>query len=130
MKLRYKILNGFLLVLGAAILGLAITISYTSECTSPPEIASGEETMKAVVSRCYGGPEALEYLDVRKPTPGPKDVIVEVKAAAVNPLDYHYMRGSPYLMRLLVGIGSPNLSLIHISEPTRPAPLSRMPSYA
>ncbi|MBT8105112.1 MAG: NAD(P)-dependent alcohol dehydrogenase [Woeseiaceae bacterium] len=64
--------------------------------------------MKAVVSRCYGGPEALEYLDVKKPQPGPKDVIVQVKAAAVNPLDYHYMRGSPYLMRLSAGIGSPN----------------------
>ena len=64
--------------------------------------------MKAVVSRCYGGPETLEYLDVAKPVPGPKDVLVKVKAAAVNPLDYHYMRGSPYLMRLSAGIGRPS----------------------
>jgi NADPH:quinone reductase-like Zn-dependent oxidoreductase len=64
--------------------------------------------MKAVVSRCYGGPEALEYLDVEKPTPGPKEVIVKIEAAGVNPLDYHYMRGSPYLMRLSAGIGSPS----------------------
>ena len=63
--------------------------------------------MKAVVSRCYGGPDALEYLDIEKPKPGPKDVIVAVRAAAVNPLDYHYMRGSPYLMRLSRGIGRP-----------------------
>ena len=108
MKLRYKIINGFLSVLCVAVVALAITISYTSECTPPPSIADGVDTMKAVVSRCYGGPESLEYLDVAKPEAGPKDIVVEVKAAAVNPLDYHYMRGSPYLMRLSAGIGSPS----------------------
>jgi len=108
MKLRYKIINGFLAVLGVAILCLAITLSYTSECTPPTGISAGEDTMKAVVSRCYGGPEMLEYLDVAKPQPGPKDVLVQVKAAAVNPLDYHYMRGLPYIMRLSAGIGSPS----------------------
>jgi NADPH:quinone reductase-like Zn-dependent oxidoreductase len=96
MKLRYKIINGFLAVLGTAVVALAITLSYTSECTSPPKITSGVETMKAVVSRCYGGPEALEYLDVEKPTPGPKEVIVKIEAAG------------PYLMRLSAGIGSPS----------------------
>lgn len=108
MKLRYKIINGFLALLGLAIVALAITLSYTSECTPPPGVAVDTDTMKAVVSRCYGGPEALEYLDVEKPKPGPKDVIVKVKAAAVNPLDYHYMRGLPYLMRLSAGIGKPS----------------------
>ena len=108
MKLRYKIINGFLALLGLAVVALAITINYTSECTPPPSVAADADTMKAVVSRCYGGPEALEYLDVEKPKPGPKDVIVKVKAAAVNPLDYHYMRGSPYLMRLSAGIGKPS----------------------
>ena len=108
MKLLFKIVKGLLLLLGVAIIALAITLSYTSDCTPPPEIASGEDTMKAVVSRCYGGPEALEYLDVEKPEPGPKDVIVKVQAAAANPLDYHYMRGSPYFLRLFAGIGSPN----------------------
>ena len=108
MRLKYKIINGILAVLGVAILALVITISYTSDCTPAPGVAAGTPTMKAVVSRCYGGPEALEYLDVAKPVPGPKDVLVRIKAAAVNPLDYHYMRGSPYLMRLSAGIGRPS----------------------
>lgn len=108
MKLRYKIINGFFAVLGVAILALAITVGYTSDCAAPASVSAGQETMKAVISRCYGGPEALEYTDVEKPTPGPKDVIVELRAAAVNPLDYHYMRGSPYLMRLSAGLGSPS----------------------
>jgi len=108
MKLRYKIINGFLAVLGAAVLALAITLSYTSDCTPSPGIEPGASTMKAVVSRCYGGPDMLQYLDVEIPKPGPKDVVVRVEAAAANPLDYHYMRGLPYLMRLSSGIGSPS----------------------
>ncbi|MEM7432759.1 MAG: NAD(P)-dependent alcohol dehydrogenase [Pseudomonadota bacterium] len=108
MKRRYKILNGVFAFLGVIVLALAITISYTSDCEPAPTVADGTETMKAVVSRCYGGPDALEYLDVQKPQPGPNDVLVKIEAAAVNPLDYHYMRGSPYLMRLSAGIGRPN----------------------
>ena len=50
----------------------------------------------------------LEYTDVAIPVAGPKDVVVQVKAAAANPLDYHFMRGSPYLMRLSSGIGRPD----------------------
>lgn len=108
MKLRYKILTGFVAVLGLAFFSLAITLSYTSACSAPPSVVAGADTMKAIVSRCYGGPESLEYVDVEKPKAGPKDIVVKVEAAAVNPLDYHYMRGSPYLMRLASGIGSPS----------------------
>jgi NADPH:quinone reductase-like Zn-dependent oxidoreductase len=108
MKLRYKILNGFLSFLVLAVIALAVTISHTSACTPAPILAADAPSMNAVVSRCYGGPEALEYLEVERPKPGPNDVIVEVRAAAVNPLDYHYMRGSPYLMRLGSGIGRPS----------------------
>lgn len=107
MKLRYKIINGFLALLGMAVVALAVTLSYTADCTAPPSVTHGAETMKAVVARCYGGPELTDYLDVEKPTPGPHDVVVKVVTAAVNPLDYHQMRGSPYLMRLISGIGSP-----------------------
>jgi NADPH:quinone reductase-like Zn-dependent oxidoreductase len=107
MKLRYKIINGFLAFLGVSVVVLAITLNYSSDCTPPPSVAAGTDTMKAVVSRCYGGPAVVEYLDVEKPKPGPNDVVVEIKAAAVNPLDYHYMRGTPYLMRLATGFGRP-----------------------
>ena len=62
-KTRYLIL---IPILGLAVVALAVAISYTSECTSPPGVTAGTETMKAVVSRCYGGPDALEYLDIEK----------------------------------------------------------------
>tara|TARA_R110002096_G_scaffold2619_5_gene13579 strand:- start:19086 stop:20189 length:1104 start_codon:yes stop_codon:yes gene_type:complete len=108
MKLRYKIINGFLSVVMLFIAALAVTISYTSDCPPAPTAAANSKTMKAVVSRCYGGPETAEYLDVAKPVAGPGEVVVQVKAAALNPLDYHFMRGSPYLMRLSSGLASPD----------------------
>lgn len=108
MKLRYKIINGLLATAAVATTAFAITLSYSSGCTPSPRVAAGAATMKAIVSHCYGAPETLEYADVARPSPGPNDVIVAVEAAAVNPLDYHYMRGSPYLMRLSAGIGRPS----------------------
>ncbi|NND00209.1 MAG: NAD(P)-dependent alcohol dehydrogenase [Gammaproteobacteria bacterium] len=63
--------------------------------------------MRAIVYHCYGGPEVLELVKVAKPGVADDEVLVQVKAAGVNPLDWHYMRGSPYLMRAVSGIGSP-----------------------
>ena len=107
MKLRYKIANGILLVVALGISALAIAISYTASC-EPQNPVSGRQTMLAAVARCYGGPEVIEMTSIERPTPGDGEVLVKVKAAAVNPLDYHYMRGSPYLMRLVAGLGRPN----------------------
>ena len=108
MKLRYKIINGFLVFLGVAMLALVFTIGYTSDCVPAANINTGTDSMKAIVRRCYGGPEVVEYTDVERPRPGPHDIVVKVQAAAVNPLDYHFMRGSPYLLRLGTGIGRPD----------------------
>jgi len=107
MKLRYKIITGFFTLLTVAIISLAITISHTAEC--PPSTAASTEStlMKAIVYRCYGSPDVLEYTDIAKPVPKDNEVLVNIKAAAINPLDWHYMRGSPYLMRLLTGLGAP-----------------------
>jgi NADPH:quinone reductase-like Zn-dependent oxidoreductase len=63
--------------------------------------------MRAIVYRCYGSTDVLELADIEKPTPADDEVLVKVHAASVNPLDWHYMRGSPYLMRLGSGIGAP-----------------------
>jgi NADPH:quinone reductase-like Zn-dependent oxidoreductase len=53
-------------------------------------------------------------VDVAKPTPLDDEVLVKVHAASVNPLDWHYMRGSPYLMRLGPGLGAPADSKIGV----------------
>jgi NADPH:quinone reductase-like Zn-dependent oxidoreductase len=108
MKLRYKILSGIAIALTVAISVLGLVLSHNTACGPALEVADGVETMKAVVYRCYGSPEVLEYTDVAKPTPADDEVLVKVVAASVNPLDWHYMRGEPYFMRLMgVGVGAP-----------------------
>jgi NADPH:quinone reductase-like Zn-dependent oxidoreductase len=107
MKLRYKIMNGFLAVIAVAITALAIALSYNADCESAPTLAEGTESMQANVYRCYGSPDVVELEDIEKPVPVDDEVLVKVQAAAVNPLDWHYMRGSPYVMRLMSGLGAP-----------------------
>ncbi len=108
MKLRYKILNGFFALLAIAITALALVVSHTEECGPAPAAVQDGEQMKAVISRCYGSPDVLEFVDVEKPQPDDDEVLVRIQAASVNPLDWHYMRGSPYLMRVESGLGVPD----------------------
>jgi len=108
MKLRYKILSGILVFLGVGLSSLAIVLSHDSACEPAPAISSESETMKAIVYRCYGSSDVLKFEDIEKPMPADNEVLVKVVAASVNPLDWHFMRGSPYFMRLMSGLGSPN----------------------
>ena len=108
MKLWKKILLGFAAIFVLAVGALAAVMSYTAPCPDAPLIAAGAETMKAIRARCYGSPEVLTYEDVEKPTPGSDEILVRVRAAGVNPLDYHYMRGTPYILRLMAGVGTPD----------------------
>lgn len=66
--------------------------------------------MKAIRFDRYGPPEVLELRDVAMPAVGDDDLLVRVRAASVNPLDWHFMRGSPYLVRMLAGLSRPRAS--------------------
>jgi NADPH:quinone reductase-like Zn-dependent oxidoreductase len=90
-----------------ALLTLGIVISHNSPCAPGEALPGGTTSMMAVVYRCYGSPEVLTLEERARPNPADDEVLVKVHAAAVNPLDWHYMRGSPYIMRLSSGIGAP-----------------------
>jgi NADPH:quinone reductase-like Zn-dependent oxidoreductase len=107
MKLRYKILAGLVAVLATVLIVLALVVSHDSPCTGPPALPPGAATMKAVTYGCYGGPEVLAVSSIEKPAPAAGQVRVRVRRAGVNPLDWHYMRGLPYIMRLGSGLGAP-----------------------
>lgn len=64
--------------------------------------------MKAIKIDRYGGPEEIYVTEVAKPKPIGDEVLVKVKAAAINPLDWHVMRGTPYFMRAMTGVLKPN----------------------
>lgn len=59
--------------------------------------------MKAIVYHRYGSPDVLKYEEVEKPIPGDNEVLINVRAASVNPLDWHLMRGEPYIVRIMFG---------------------------
>lgn len=63
--------------------------------------------MKAVVYDRYGSPEVLRFEDIDSPEVGADQVLVRVAAASPNPWDWHFMRGEPYLVRLLAGLRRP-----------------------
>jgi len=108
MKLRYKITSGILLVFVAALSLLAIVLSHNSDCGPAPVVSDDADLMKAIMYRCYGSPDVLTLENVEKPKPADDEVLVRIHAASVNPLDWHYMRGSPYIMRLGSGLGAPD----------------------
>jgi NADPH:quinone reductase-like Zn-dependent oxidoreductase len=108
LKLRYKITGVFLILVTVALSSLALMLSHNSACGPAPALSDDAKLMKAIVYRCYGSPDVLEFENVEKPAPADNEILVKIQAAAVNPLDWHYMRGSPYIMRLLgSGLGTP-----------------------
>jgi NADPH:quinone reductase-like Zn-dependent oxidoreductase len=63
--------------------------------------------MKAIVRHRYGTADVLELATLPKPVPSANEVLIRVRAAALNPLDWHMMRGTPWFLRLLVGLRKP-----------------------
>ncbi len=102
-----KVLVTVLVVLVATLTVLALLLSHDSPCAAAAGPAGGPNSMKAVVYRCYGSPEVVKLEDQAKPVPAADRMLVKVHAASVNPLDWHYMRGKPYIMRPMAGIGAP-----------------------
>lgn len=110
MRLKRKVLAIAIAIIAVAVTSLAVALSYSSACPPPEALPEGMPRMKAVVQRCYGPPAVLKVEESIKPSPAADEILVRVHAAAVNPLDWHYMRGEPYIMRLSSGIGAPKES--------------------
>ena len=63
--------------------------------------------MNAIVYYEYGPPDVLRCEEIDKPIPGEKEVLLKIHAASLNPYDWHFIRGEPYAVRLMAGIGKP-----------------------
>jgi NADPH:quinone reductase-like Zn-dependent oxidoreductase len=63
--------------------------------------------VKAIVYTKYGPPDVLQLKEVEKPAPNDNEVLVKVHAASANPLDWHSLRGKPFLVRLTSGLRKP-----------------------
>jgi NADPH:quinone reductase-like Zn-dependent oxidoreductase len=70
--------------------------------------------MKAIVLTRYGPPEVLRLEDIEKPEPGAGEVLVKVRATAVNDWDWCFVRGKPRIYRLMMGLFRPKVSVLGV----------------
>src|SRR5215467_3598870 len=84
---------------------LFVFVAYwrsSNECDRK-NAAAPANPMKAIVRCDYGLPN-LKLEDIEKPAPADDQILVKVHAVSVNPYDWHFVEGTPYLMRAM-GIG-------------------------
>ena len=106
-KLR-RVLRWVFYLIIVMIGGFAIYAWATGARQEP--IETGEPHMKAVVYTRYGSPDVLEIRDIKKPVPNDDQVLVKVRAASLNPLDWHFMEGTPYVIRAMgTGLRKPKV---------------------
>jgi len=113
MKLK-RILKGILKWTSVAILLalfvgiIALFIAYwrsTNDCGR--NTAAPSNPMKAIVY-CDYGIANLKLEDVERPVPNDDQILVKVRAASVNPYDWHFVEGTPKIMRMMgVGLRKP-----------------------
>jgi NADPH:quinone reductase-like Zn-dependent oxidoreductase len=58
--------------------------------------------MKAIVYSHYGSADVLQCEEIERPTAGDDQILIRVRAAAANPLDWRLMRGGPLIFRILL----------------------------
>jgi NADPH:quinone reductase-like Zn-dependent oxidoreductase len=116
MKLKRILMWSALAVVLVIFLGVTwLFISYwrsTNDCEKL--LASPGVRMKAVIYCDYGKADVLRLADLAKPVPNDSQLLVRVRAASVNPYDWHFIRGTPYLMRLGIGLRKPKNSRLGV----------------
>jgi NADPH:quinone reductase-like Zn-dependent oxidoreductase len=113
MKLK-RILKGILKWISFAILlalfvGIIVLfVAYWRSTNDCDQLTAAQgDKMKAIVY-CDYGLANLKLADIAKPTPTDDQILVKVHAASVNPLDWHFIEGTPMIMRALgVGLRKP-----------------------
>jgi len=68
--------------------------------------------VKAALYSRYGPPDVVEIREIEKPVPKDDEVLVEIRAASVNTLDWRLTSGTPRLARLMVGLRKPKSNLL------------------
>ena len=97
-----------------ALLAAAFIAYWTSGNACDRDTPPRGDLMKAIVRCDYGSPDVLKLEDVEKPVPGDDQLLVRVRAAALNPLDWHYLRGTPYVARMEMGLRRPKVTRLGV----------------
>lgn len=95
-----------IIVLALILWGFVAYWTSTNECDRKNAVAPANP-MKAIV-HCDYGLANLKLADIEKPTPADDQILVRVHAVSVNPYDWHFVEGTPYVMRAMgVGLRKP-----------------------
>lgn len=71
-------------------------------------------TMRAAVITHYGSPQELQIVNVPVPAPNDNQLLVKVKATAINDWDWCLLNGSPFYMRLIGGLFNPKIKIMGV----------------
>jgi NADPH:quinone reductase-like Zn-dependent oxidoreductase len=86
---------------------LFVFVAYWRSTNDCDQLTAAQgDKMKAIVYCDYGSAN-LKLEDIAKPVPNDNQVLVKVRAASVNPYDWHFIEGTPKIMRLGVGLRKP-----------------------
>lgn len=99
-----------LLIVGLFVWFEAAYWTSTNDCDRK---AAPTNPMKAIVY-CDYGVKNLKLEEIEKPTPTDDQLLVRVHAASLNPYDWHFIEGTPYVMRPLAGVGLRKPKDIHL----------------
>ena len=92
----------------AALLFAGAALAQTPSPSAAPR-------MKAIVYYNYGPPDVLQLEEIEKPVPNDNQLLIKVRAVSVNPLDWHFMEGTPYLGRpLAFGFLKPSVTRLGV----------------
>jgi NADPH:quinone reductase-like Zn-dependent oxidoreductase len=103
LKWTMRIVGGLLGLV--VIVGLVAYAMSDNSCGQPAAITGAR--IKAVIQCEYGPPDTLKFEDAAKPVPNDDQILVKVRAAAVNPAEWHLVRGKPYFVRAIMGLRKP-----------------------
>ena len=84
----------------------------STEPTGPTGLDSIAPTMPAAVARHYGNADVVAIESVPTPQAGKGQVLIQVEASSLNALDWHFLTGTPYFLRLIAGLRRPK-RIIH-----------------
>ena len=106
MKIK-RILKWSVIVIVLALLVWFQIADWTSTNDYDRQTAAPNHPMKAIVYSDYGLSN-LKLENIEKPVPNDDQILVKVRAASINPYDWHFVEGTPYIMRMMgVGLRKP-----------------------
>ena len=101
------ITGAILVVLLLVFVGVFVAYWRSTNDCDKKNAAAPANPMKAIV-RCDYGLSNLKLEDIEKPVPADDQILVKVHAVSVNPYDWHFVEGTPYVMRAMgVGLRKP-----------------------